>query len=65
MKRFIGFVFKLILTVIVLALIAPFIYIWWTPPRTSYMLQGGEPVAYQFVSIDHISRFAPGGDYRP
>jgi monofunctional biosynthetic peptidoglycan transglycosylase len=58
MKRFIGFVFKLILTVIILALIAPFIYIWFTPPRTSYMLQGGEPVAYQFVSIDHISRFA-------
>jgi monofunctional biosynthetic peptidoglycan transglycosylase len=57
MKRFIGFVFKLILTVVILALIAPFIYIWWTPPRTTYMLQGGEPVAYQFVSIDHMSRF--------
>jgi monofunctional biosynthetic peptidoglycan transglycosylase len=56
MKRFIGFLFKLTLSLVVLSLIATFSFIWWTPPRTSYMLQDGEPVAYQYVSIDHISR---------
>ncbi|MFJ3957937.1 transglycosylase domain-containing protein [Arthrobacter sp. NPDC090010] len=30
---------------------------WFTPPRTSFMLQSGEPIVYQYVSIDHISRF--------
>lgn len=33
-------------------------YNWFTPPRTSYMFQSGEPIVYQYVSIDHISRFA-------
>lgn len=32
-------------------------FIWITPPRTSYMLQEGEPVIYQYVSLDHISRY--------
>jgi len=32
-------------------------YNWFTPPRTSYMFQSGEPIVYQYVSIDHISRF--------
>jgi monofunctional biosynthetic peptidoglycan transglycosylase len=32
-------------------------FIWITPPRTSYMLQEGEPVVYQFVELKHISRF--------
>ncbi|MFF1251573.1 transglycosylase domain-containing protein [Pseudarthrobacter sp. NPDC058329] len=32
-------------------------FIWITPSRTSYMLQEGEPVVYQFVSLDHISRY--------
>jgi monofunctional biosynthetic peptidoglycan transglycosylase len=27
-----------------------------TPPRTAYMLEAGEPVVYQFVSMNHISR---------
>ena len=32
-------------------------YNWITPPRTSYMFQAGEPIVYQYVSMDHISRF--------
>lgn len=32
-------------------------FIWITPPRTSFMLQNGGDLAYQYVSIDHISRF--------
>ncbi|WP_427007177.1 transglycosylase domain-containing protein [Pseudarthrobacter sp. H2] len=56
--RFIGGCFKLLFVLVILSLVATVSFIWWTPPRTSYMLQGGEPVAYQFVSIDHISRFA-------
>jgi monofunctional biosynthetic peptidoglycan transglycosylase len=30
---------------------------WWAPPRTAYMVEGGSPVTYQYVSIDHISRY--------
>jgi monofunctional biosynthetic peptidoglycan transglycosylase len=29
----------------------------WTPPRSSFMLQDGEPIAYQYVKLDHISRY--------
>jgi monofunctional biosynthetic peptidoglycan transglycosylase len=28
-----------------------------SPPRTAYMVEAGEPVVYQFVSINHISRY--------
>lgn len=57
MKRFIGFVFKLTFSLVILSLIATFSFTWFTPPRTSYMLQDGEPIAYQYVSMDHISRY--------
>lgn len=57
MKRFIGVLFNLILSVVILTLITTISFIWITPPRTSYMLQDGEPVAYQFVSLDHVSRY--------
>jgi monofunctional biosynthetic peptidoglycan transglycosylase len=30
---------------------------WWTPPRTAFMLEGGSPVTYQYVSLDHVSRY--------
>ncbi|MDP5226133.1 MULTISPECIES: transglycosylase domain-containing protein [Arthrobacter] len=47
---------------VVVVLVAQFLsvvsYNWFTPPRTSFMLQTGEPTVYQYVSIDHISRFA-------
>lgn len=33
-------------------------YIWVTLPRTAFMLQGGGPVAYQYVSLQHVSRYA-------
>lgn len=39
------------------SILTTFAYIWITPPRTSYMLQAGEPIVYQYVSLDHISRY--------
>jgi monofunctional biosynthetic peptidoglycan transglycosylase len=30
---------------------------WWTPPRTAYMLEGDSPVTYQYVSLNHVSRY--------
>lgn len=48
---------KLIVTLVVITETAAVSFIWLTPPRTAYMLQEGEPVAYQFVSIDHMSRY--------
>jgi monofunctional biosynthetic peptidoglycan transglycosylase len=30
---------------------------WWTPPRTAFMLEDGGPVTYQFVSLNHVSRY--------
>ncbi|MDP9694482.1 UNVERIFIED_ORG: membrane peptidoglycan carboxypeptidase [Arthrobacter globiformis] len=57
MKAFIGALFKLILSVVILTFLAAISFIWITPPRTSYMLQDGEPVVYQYVSIDHVSRY--------
>ncbi|WP_136612359.1 transglycosylase domain-containing protein [Sinomonas albida] len=46
--------------VVVVAFVASILtaiaYNWITPPRTSYMLQAGEPTVYQYVSLDHISR---------
>jgi monofunctional glycosyltransferase len=30
---------------------------WWTPPRTAFMVESGGPVTYQYVSLDHVSRF--------
>lgn len=32
-------------------------HIWFTPSRTSYMRLDGEPLIYQFVSLDHVSRY--------
>jgi monofunctional biosynthetic peptidoglycan transglycosylase len=30
---------------------------WWAPPRTAFMLESSGPVAYQYVSLDHVSRY--------
>jgi monofunctional biosynthetic peptidoglycan transglycosylase len=30
---------------------------WWTPATTAFMLQDGAPVTYQYVSLDHVSRY--------
>lgn len=32
-------------------------HIWLTPSRTSYMRLDGEPIIYQYVSLDHVSRY--------
>ncbi|WP_138413591.1 transglycosylase domain-containing protein [Sinomonas gamaensis] len=50
--------FTAVISVVAFAasLVATFAYIWITPPRTSYMLQAGEPIVYQYVSLDHVSR---------
>lgn len=51
---------KLLLVLVVLQLLlAGFIATlrWWTPSRTAYMVEGGSPVSYQYVSLDHVSRY--------
>lgn len=48
--------FLLVLVLVILQLVA-FSFKVVTPPRTSYMLQDGEPIAYQYVSLNHISRY--------
>jgi len=64
-RRFFGWCFKLFLVLVVLNLLVTVPYIWVTPPRTSYMLQSGEPVAYQYVSIGHISRYVLAATIAP
>lgn len=48
---------RLIILVVALSLVATVSLNWWSPPTTSYMLQSGLPVTYQYVSLDHVSRF--------
>jgi monofunctional biosynthetic peptidoglycan transglycosylase len=55
-KFFARFSIFMALFLVVLQLVAAS-YTWITPPRTSYMLQAGEPAVYQYVSLDHISRY--------
>jgi monofunctional biosynthetic peptidoglycan transglycosylase len=50
----IGVAFQLVLAVLIGSMR------WWTPPRTAFMLQGGSPVTYQYVSLDHVSRYLVG-----
>src|SRR3954465_2606565 len=30
---------------------------WWTPGRTAFMIESGGPTVYQYVSLDHVSRY--------
>ena len=48
----------LLVLVVVQLVLAAFIASlrWWTPSRTAFMLEGGSPVTYQYVSLDHVSR---------
>lgn len=56
--RFIVWCISLLAAVVIASLIATFSYNWVTPSRTAYMAQNKEqPVAYQYVSMDHISRY--------
>lgn len=57
-RRFFFWWFKLILSLVIITELAAVAFIWITPPRTAFMLEAGEPIIYQYVSIDHISRFA-------
>ncbi|MGO4470352.1 transglycosylase domain-containing protein [Arthrobacter sp. M-10] len=56
-RRFFFWWFKLVLFLVVITELAAVAFTWITPPRTAFMLESGEPTTYQFVSIDHISRF--------
>ena len=42
---------------VVITELAAVSFIWFAPPRTAYMLQTGGPIAYQYVSLNHISRY--------
>ena len=30
---------------------------WWTPQRTAFMVENDGPTVYQYVSLDHVSRY--------
>lgn len=57
MRRLLARVFKLGLAMVVLTELAAVSFIWFAPPRTAFMLQTGGPIAYQYVSLNHISRY--------
>ena len=50
-------VLKLALALIAINVLVVLMFNVITPPRTAFMLQGGGPVVYQYVSLDHISRY--------
>lgn len=56
-RRIFKIAFRFIVGIIVLSFVATGSLNWVTPPTTSYMLQAGNPTVYQYVSMDHISRF--------
>ena len=54
------FLRRLLVAVLLLQLVLAGVIVslrWWTPPRTAFMVQSGGPVTYQYVSLDHVSRF--------
>ncbi|WP_223979562.1 transglycosylase domain-containing protein [Arthrobacter sp. NicSoilB8] len=57
MRRLLARILKLALAMVVATELATVSFIWFTPPRTAYMLENGGPIAYQYVSLDHISRY--------
>lgn len=57
-RRVLRIVFRLIALLVTLSLVATISLNWWTPPTTSYMAQAGLPVTYDYVSINHVSRYA-------
>lgn len=58
LRRFLARVPKVALAMAVLTELAAVSFIWVTPPRTAFMLETGGPIAYQYVSLNHISRSA-------
>lgn len=57
LRRFLARVLKLALAMAVLTELAAVPFIWVTPPHTAFMLETGGPIAYQYVSLNHISRY--------
>lgn len=57
MRRLLARILKLALAMVVITELAAVSCIWFTPPRTAYMMQTGGPIAYQYVSLNHISRY--------
>ena len=56
-RRLLARIFKLALAMVVITELAAVSFIWFAPPRTAFMLQTGGPIAYQYVSLNHISRY--------
>lgn len=56
-RRLLARIFKFALAMVVITELAAVSFIWFAPPRTAYMLQTGGPIAYQYVSLNHISRY--------
>lgn len=56
--RLVATTFKTLIAMLVITELVAVSFIWFTPTRTSFMLQNQSgPIAYQFVSLDHISRY--------
>ncbi|WP_422933862.1 transglycosylase domain-containing protein [Sinomonas sp. P47F7] len=55
-RRFLKITGIVVVVAFVASILTTIAYNWITPPRTSYMFQAGEPIVYQYVSMDHISR---------
>ena len=56
-RRLLARILKLALAMVVITELAAVSFVWFTPPRTAFMLQNGGPIAYQYVSLNHISRY--------
>lgn len=56
-RRALRIVIRLVALLVTLSLLATVSLNWWTPPATSYMVQSGLPVTYEYVNMDHISRY--------
>ncbi len=56
-RRLLARIFKFALAMVVITELAAVSFIWFAPPRTAFMLQTGGPIAYQYVSLNHISRY--------
>jgi monofunctional biosynthetic peptidoglycan transglycosylase len=56
-RNFFGRLFIFLASFFVVLQLVAVAFTWITPPWTSYMLQEGGRTAYQFVSLDHVSRY--------
>lgn len=56
-RRWTMYVALVMLTPLALSEMVTLSYRWFTPPRTSFMLQDEGSIVYQYVDLDHISRY--------